>query len=210
MWIVFNLIFMTGLAGHTSWMQSFVITLKYFPNHYTPFRLKGQGQCHREHDSINNAWLSTGLDMTCGEEPEGDFVSKDPQCSKRITVSGGFNIYNTNPRVVHISWSSHPKELSLCVNRNKQVHLHIALDLAWKWSLATVISLHGFHVGAKKRQRRISKKQNYIMFNSSPMGLAAGKTDISMHLINYMKWDPAAIIVTSRLIGLPRLDHEII
>lgn len=44
-----------------------LLYVKYFPNHYTQFRLKLlQGQRHREHDSINNAWLSKGLDMRRG------------------------------------------------------------------------------------------------------------------------------------------------
>lgn len=82
--------------------------------------------------------LGSQQGWTCGEEPEGDefffyatTVSKDPECSEWITVSGGFNINNTNPRVLHISRSSHPKELSfLCEQKQTQLHLHIAPDLA--------------------------------------------------------------------------------
>lgn len=129
-------------------------------------------------------------------------VSKDPQCSERIIVSQGFNINDASPRTLHISWSSHPKELSFCVNRNKyQLHEHKALDLVWKWSSASLISPLSFHSGnVQTAQKDVMHSrfwiENYIMFNCSPMGLAAGKTEISVRLMNYMKWDLAAIIVT--------------
>lgn len=53
--------------------------------------------------------------------------------------------------------------------------------------------------------------ENYIMVHSIPMGLAAGKAEISMHLMNYMKQDLAAITVTIQDWWLvPRMDHGII
>lgn len=103
---------------------SLLLYLNYFPNHYTQFRLKRlQGRFHREHNSINNAWLSTELDMRRSAWGGWFFfiaatVREDPQCSKWIIVSGGYNINNANPRALHISWSSTPKGIKLlCIKK---------------------------------------------------------------------------------------------
>lgn len=150
--------------------------------------------------------LGSQQDSTCGEVPEGDFfifffnatvVSKDSQCSERITAPGGFNINNSNPHALHTSWSSHPKEFSYHVNRNKhsfsRVHLQHGADVLL-FRLASLDSVPYWQCWNGKIPARASFG-SYIMFNSPPMGLAAGKTVISMHLMNYTKWDLAAVTV---------------
>lgn len=124
---------------------SLLLYLKYFPNHHIRWLKLLQGQWIRQHDSINSAWLSAGLDMR--RSAWGRFfcfffnatvVIKDSQCSERITVPGGFNINNANPHALHTSWSSHPKEFSYRVNRNKHSFSRVHLQWHPRWRKPTL------------------------------------------------------------------------
>lgn len=88
----------------------------------------------------------------------------------------------------------------------QQLHFHTVAVFSMEAKFAAIT----VQIGRKDATQPYYWQENYT-FHSTPMGLAAGKADVSMHLMNYTERDLAAIFATiQEWCELPRMDHGII